>query len=48
MYGTECGNSVTKTVPEYVTKLSEAFVEAYAAVRDTMGAKLQRQKEFYN
>ena len=42
------GNSVTKTVPEYVTKLSEAFVEAYAAVRDTMGAKLQRQKEFYN
>eukprot|EP00731_Ephydatia_muelleri_P006029 Em0003g277a len=48
MYGTECGNSVTKTVPEYVTKLSEAFVEAYAAVPDTMGAKLQRQKEFYN
>eukprot|EP00731_Ephydatia_muelleri_P000948 Em0001g948a len=48
MYGTECGNSVTKTVPEYVTKLSEVFVEAYAAVRDTMGAKLQRQKEFYN
>eukprot|EP00731_Ephydatia_muelleri_P002128 Em0001g2128a len=48
MYGTECGNAVTKTVPEYVTKLSEAFVEAYAAVRDTMGAKLQRQKEFYN
>ncbi|KAL5516845.1 hypothetical protein EMCRGX_G002271 [Ephydatia muelleri] len=48
MYGTECGNSVIKTVPEYVTKLSEAFVEAYAAVRDTMGAKLQRQKEFYN
>ncbi|KAL5475516.1 hypothetical protein EMCRGX_G025342 [Ephydatia muelleri] len=48
MYGTECGNSVTKTVPEYVTKLSEAFVEAYAAVRDTMGAKLQRQKEFYS
>eukprot|EP00731_Ephydatia_muelleri_P009833 Em0005g419a len=46
MYGTECGNSVTKTVPEYVTKLSEAFVEAYAAVHDTMGAKLQRQKEF--
>ena len=48
LVGTECGNSVTKTVPEYVTKLSEAFVEAYAAVRDTMGAKLQRQKEFYN
>ena len=37
-----------RTVPDYVFNLKKSLEEAYAAVRETLGTKLQRQKDFYN
>ena len=37
-----------RTVPDYVFNLKKSLVEAYAAVRETLGTHLQRQKDFYN
>ena len=50
LYGSELEAILknTRTVPDYVVDLKKSLVEAYAAVRETLGTKLQRQKDFYN
>ena len=45
----EAAQDNVRTVPEDVSNLKQSLVEAsYAAARETLGTKLQRQKEFYN
>ena len=43
----EAAQENMRTVPDYVLNLKKSLVESYAAVRETLGTKLQRQKDFY-